>query len=226
MADSMSKDAAAKARIISHLNADHQQSLSYFLQHYNSLSSWEASRPVITDITFDYLTFRLSGGGTSTIPLYPPMTSWSEARIRTVEMDRDSRAALDISHTKITEYEPPSSPLHIAIFVSCVFTFVMFATNQWITPGTWFYDTALPWFPGGPKVFLGLVRTIALPVVGIHALEAYMLDQKKLRKYGVERGSGLWWKWIGSCFIEGFACFQRIDAMVRTKEKEAEKMKH
>lgn len=226
MADQASKEAEAKDRIIKHLNADHQRSLSYYLQHYNSLSSWEASAPTLTDVTFNALTFRLSSGNTSTIPLYPPMTSWSEARIRTVEMDRTSRDALGVSSIQITEYEPPTSIIHVTIFALCALTFVIFTTQQWIVPGTFVYDTLLPWFPGGPKWFLGISKTIALPVLGIHLFEAYLLDTKRLWKYGVERGSGLWWKWIGSCFIEGFACFQRIDATVKRKEKEAEKAKH
>lgn len=98
MADQAAKEKAAKERIITHLNNDHQQSLTYYLQHYNSLSQWESSSPILTDITFDALTFRLASGGRSTIPLYPPMTSWSEARIRTVEMDRIAR----VSHTKLS----------------------------------------------------------------------------------------------------------------------------
>jgi hypothetical protein len=93
MADQAAKEAAAKERIIKHLNNDHQQSLSYYLQHFNSLSPWEASAPTLTDITFDALTFRTSSGGMSTIPLYPPMASWSEARIRTVEMDLTARVS-------------------------------------------------------------------------------------------------------------------------------------
>lgn len=219
-------DQAAKDRIIKHLNHDHQRSLSYYLQHYNGLSSWEASRPTLTDITFDYLVFQLSSGNRSTIPLYPPMTSWSEARLRTIEMDRVARTALDISSIQITEYEPPKSLVHRTIFGLCAMTFVIFTTKQWIVPGTWVYDKVLPWWPGGPEWFLWISNVIALPVLGIHLYEAYTLDSTRLRKYGVERGSRVWWKWICSCFIEGFACFQRIDATVKRKELEAEKVKH
>ena len=93
-------------------------------------------------------------------------------------------------------------------------------------PGTLVYDQILHWFPGGPKTFLSLVKHLTIPMVGIHITEAYMLDRKRLRKYGVKRGSGLWWTWITSCFVEGFACFQRIDAQVKRKELEKEKEKH
>ena len=93
-------------------------------------------------------------------------------------------------------------------------------------PGTFVYDKLLPWFPGGPKVFLFLAKNIALPVLAIHCTEVYILDKTRLRKYGVQRGSPLWWKWIASCFIEGFGCFQRIDAQVKRKEADKEKEKH
>jgi hypothetical protein len=92
--------------------------------------------------------------------------------------------------------------------------------------GTFLYDTILPWFPGGPEWFLLILKVIALPVVTIHLTEAYLFDKKKLRKYNVQKGTGLWWKWIVSCFIEGYGCFQRIDAMVKIKEREAEKASH
>ena len=226
MADEAAKDAAAKARIIKHLNADHQRSLSYYLQHYNSLSSIEARKPVLTDITFNALTFRTAWGTTPTIPLYPPMKSWSEARTRTVEMDRESRKALDISHIALTHYVPPNNAWQIIVFGLCLFTFTVFLTSGWIVEGTFFYDKVLPWFPGGPEWFLWTQSMLLLPVVAIHLTESFLLDRKKLRKYGVERGTLLWCKWIASCFIEGRGCFVRINEVVAQKELEAEKQKH
>lgn len=93
-------------------------------------------------------------------------------------------------------------------------------------PGTWFYDVPLTYWPGGPEWFVWIAKAIALPVLIIHLVEAYMMDRTRLRKYGVERGSGLWWTWIVSCFIEGYGCHQRIDAAVKRKTKEAELAKH
>jgi hypothetical protein len=226
MADQASKDAAAKERIIKHMNEDHQRSLSYYLQHYCRLSSRAASKATLSDISLTTLTLLDSYNKTHKIPFDPPMTSYAEVRPRVVEMDRESRAALGISSISITEYSPPSKPVHITIFALCALTFVIFTTQQHIQPGTFVYDRILPWFPGGPKWFLGLSRSLALPVLGIHTGEAYLLDRKKLRKYGVERGTALWWKWTLSCFIEGFGCFQRIDEVVKAKEIEAEKAKH
>ncbi|KAH8601862.1 hypothetical protein B0O99DRAFT_607619 [Bisporella sp. PMI_857] len=226
MADAAAQNAAAKARIISHLNKDHQRSLSYYLQHYNSLSSFEARSPVLTDITFDYMTFRTSWGNISSIPLSPPMKAWSEARTRTVEMDRVSRKALGISHISLTEYKLPNSLFQRTIFALCILTVVIFATKQWIVKGTFVYDRILPYWPGGPEWFLWISNVIALPTLILHLGEAFLLDRTRLRKYGVERGSSLWFKWVISCFIEGFGCFVRIDETVKRKELEAEKQKH
>ncbi|KAG9240788.1 hypothetical protein BJ878DRAFT_268992 [Calycina marina] len=221
-----SKNAAAKARIIKHLNADHQKSLTYYLQHYNSLSSFEARSAQLTDITFDAMTFSISWGNTSTVPIYPPMKSWSEARVRTVEMDRESRKALGISPVSITEYEPPKNIFHVTIFALCVLAVVVFATKQWIAPGTFVYDKILPFWPGGPEWFLWISNAIALPVVGIHVAETVYLDYAKLYKYGVVRGSALWFKWIASSMIEGRGAYDRIMATAQKKELEDEKQKH
>jgi len=226
MANQASIDAAAKERIIRHLNNDHQKTISYYLQHYKKLSSSAAYKPIVTDITFNALTVQTRDGKSYPIPFDPPMKAWSDARQRTVDMDREARSALDISPIAITAYEPPKSPFHLTVFGLCIFTFVIFVTRNEIVPGTWFYDTVLPWYPGGPKWFLWIAKVIALPVLGIHLGEAYWLDRSRLRKHGVERGSSLWYKWIASCFIEGVACFQRIDATVKRKTLEAEKAKH
>ena len=141
-------------------------------------------------------------------------------------MDREARTALGISPIAITEYEPPKSIFHVTVFGLCVLTTVVFLTKQWVVPGTFVYDKILPWWPGGPEWFLWISKTIALPVLLIHVGETVLLDQTRLWKYGVEKGSGLWWKWIGSCLIEGYGTFARIDATVKRKQMEAEKQTH
>jgi hypothetical protein len=63
-------------------------------------------------------------------------------------------------------------------------------------------------------------------MLAIHFTEAFLLDRTRLRKYGVARGSSLWWKWIASVFIEGWGCWDRIAAEVKRKTVEAEKAQH
>ncbi|KAG0646064.1 hypothetical protein D0Z07_8171 [Hyphodiscus hymeniophilus] len=212
-------------RIIQHLNKDHQESLSLYLQHYKSLPASASSNPLVTDISFDALTISAKGK-TYSIPFDPPMKSWADARERTVDMDRASRAGLGLSSIKITAYEPPRGPIQIGLFVLCLFTLLVNLAPGWFAAGTWFHDTVLPWFPGGPEWFAWAARVAVLPMQVAHFGEAYLLDRTRLRKYGVERGSALWWKWIVSCSFEGFGCFQRIDGEVRRKTLEADKNKH
>lgn len=172
------------------------------------------------------MTLQTTDGKIHTIPLKPAMTSFADARVRSVEMDREARAALGISHIRITEYERPRKPFHVFVFTICLFTFALFASRRYIVPGTSFYDVVLPWFPGGAHMFLKVVDKVALPTVIIHIAETWWLERSRLRKYGVQRGTGLWWKWVGSCLVEGFGTFARIDGTVKRKMVEAEKAKH
>jgi hypothetical protein len=226
MAEQVSKDEVAKARIIGHMNADHADSLSYYLQHYCSLSPRTARGAILSDISLSAMTLRTTDNKTHTIPFSPAMTSWAEARTRSVDMDRESRSALDISSIRITFYEPPRSPFQIFVFTACLFTFGVFVFRNQIVPGTWFYDVPLAYWPGGPEWFVWIAKTIALPVLVIHLIETYMLETTKLRKHGVERGTALWWKWVLSCFIEGYGSHQRVGAAIKRKTKEAEAAKH
>ncbi|KAJ5037980.1 uncharacterized protein L3040_006855 [Drepanopeziza brunnea f. sp. 'multigermtubi'] len=225
MADT-AQDEAAKARIIKHMNEDHAESLSYYLQHYCQLSASAARRCRISAITLSSMTLQTSTGHAHTIPFDPPMKSYSEARARSVQMDRAARAALDISPIRITAYEPPRGGVQAGVFATCLFTIVVLATHRKMVPGTWVYDGPLQWFPGGAATFVGLARLVFWPFIAIHLFESWWLNRTRLRRYGVEVGTALWWKWIVSCCVEGFGCFQRIDATVRRKTKEAEKAKH
>ncbi|RDW75793.1 hypothetical protein BP5796_06614 [Coleophoma crateriformis] len=220
------KAEAAKARIISHMNADHQTSLSYYLRHYAQLSASQARKPSMLDISMDSMTLQTAAGEKHTIAINPPMASWADARLRAVDMDKEAREALGIDSIRITAYEPPTTPIHIFVFTACALTAILFILSSKIVPGTTFYDSVLPYFPGGPKVFVWLVKRLAFPVLLIHIAETYFLDKTRLTRYGVERGSALWWQWVASCFIEGFGCFQRIDWEVARKRKEAEGKAH
>jgi hypothetical protein len=226
MADQASKDAASKHRIIKHMNGDHAETLSLYLQHYCKLSARAARGASMTDISLSAMIFRTSDGKTHTIPLNPPMASYAEARTRSVDMDREARSALDVSSVRITSYLLPSKPLHVFVFSICTVMWVAFITKYMVVPKTWFYDEVLPYWPGGPESYLWVLKVILFPVLAIHFGEVWWLDRTRLRKYGVERGSLLWWKWAGSNFIEGYGCHQRIDAEVERKQKEAEKAQH
>ncbi|PBP16235.1 hypothetical protein BUE80_DR013052 [Diplocarpon rosae] len=220
------QDEAARARIIKHMNADHADSLSYYLQHFCQLSPRAARGGTLVAISLAAMRLRTADGRAHTVPFQPPLTAWSEARARSVAMDREARAALDISPIRITAYAPPRTPVHVAVFATCLFTVAALATHRWIVPGTWVYDGPLRCFPGGPERFVWLARTLFWPFIVIHLGEAWNLDRTRLRRHGVERGTILWWTWILSCGVEGYGCYQRIDATVARKREEAEKATH
>jgi len=222
------KEAATKQRIITHMNNDHAESLSLYAQHYLQLSPRASQHAQLKDITLNGMTILTSSGQTHTIPFNPPMSSFADARPRVVEMDQASRRALGISSIKVDRYIPPTSPLHIFVFLVGGFMFSQFALYRYLNPSSapFYYNTILSYFPGGAETFKWLVRTLAIPVLLIHFGEAYMMDRTRLRRFNVPRGSALWWKWVVSCFIEGYGCWVRIDKEVRRKEKEADKAAH
>jgi len=223
----MASDDAAKARIISHMNSSHADSLSAYLQHYNRVPLPAASNPSMVDISLSSMTIRDANLKTHTVRFSPPMASLADARVRTVAMDTEARRALGV---RITSYQAPRRPLHLLVFGLCAMSFVLDLTYQYIVPGTFVYDVlVVPWYPGGPEWFFWTTRMQTLPKILIHLTETFLLDRTRLSRYGVKRWSGLWWKWALSCFIEGFGTFQRIDAeagrqeAVWEKEREKEK---
>lgn len=226
MADQASKDAASKQRIIKHMNNDHVDSLSLYLQHYGKLPAGSTRGAIMTDISLSAMTFQTTDGKTHTIPLKPPMTSFADARTRSVDMDREARSALDISPVKLTSYLPPRQPAHVILFGLCSMAYLNFALKHKFVPGNWYYDNVLPWWPGGAESYVWTVGKVFYPMLAIHFTEVFLLDRLRLRRYGVERGSLLWWKWIVSVFIEGWGSWKRIDAEVDRKKKEAEKAQH
>jgi hypothetical protein len=226
MADQRAKDTAVAERIINHMNNDHADSIALYLRHYSKLSASSARGAAMTDISLSAMTFETTDSKIHIISLKPPIASFAEARTRSVDMDREARSALDISPIKLTSYLPPRKPAHIIVFGLCVMAYVNFVTKHMMVPGTFFYDKILPWWPGGPEAYLWTVDKVFYPMLAIHFTEAFLLDRTKLRKYGVERGSALWWKWMASVFIEGWGCWKRIDAEVGRKMKEAEKAQH
>jgi len=177
------------------------------------------------------MTILTSSGKSYDIPVDPPMQTWADARLRAVSMDQTAREALGISDIYVDRYLMPSKPVHVIVFILCVWAFAQFAAYYlgYMSPGTFLYSDVLKYWPfGGAEGYTKLIRRIGMPVVLIHASEAILLDWFRMRggKFGVDRGTGLWWKWIGMQFIEGAANWMRFDAEVARKRKEKEGKKH
>jgi hypothetical protein len=137
---------------------------------------------------------------------------------------------------KIDSYVPPRVPLDAAIFFAVLFYFavaVLVRTGFFSpvadtgtigtgAPALAVQDALERFFPGGLAGFTWLVQTIFLPVLGIHLTEAWWMDRSRLCEHGVRRGSGVWWLWVGSTFVEGFMAFRRFDLLVERKAREEE----
>lgn len=213
----MANDVARKDRIISHMNREHTRELSHLLRHYNRLSSSQAAKPSLRDISLETMHIR-AGGLNHDVTFTPALKSWDDVRTRLVEMDATSRGALGISDVYVTEYRPPHG-LGLAFFIGVVSYFCSAIALPWIVPGS------LPWtilskvFPGGPTWYIWLVRVIFVPVLTIHVVEAYFFDKLRMKKHGVERWSGLWWAWEISVFLEGVSAMWRVDEIVAEKRQ-------
>ena len=227
MADKTSKstDNAAKQRIITHMNNDHQDSLIRYLQYYTQLSSFAARNAHLADIGFDNLTILSSNNTPHTIPIKPSMTSWSDARPRVVAMDAEAVAGLGGSDITVKKYKPPYG-FTAFVFVACALTYMAFCRRANFEPGSPFHDTLLKNVPS----FATFCRTIQPLVfwfmVVAHGGEAAWMVKGRLEKHTVRMFSKVWWLWVLSCWVEGFGCYSRFDECVREEKTRREGMKH
>ncbi|KAF7547070.1 hypothetical protein G7Z17_g7989 [Cylindrodendrum hubeiense] len=210
------------ARIVSHMNSDHTREMSYYLRHYAGASARAASSPQLRDL--DFQSMRITArGGDFTIPFEPPLTGWAEAKGRITEMAHTAREALGLSDIVITTFTPPQG-FGLFVFCAVIFYFVCAASLPWVVPESPAWPLLEAGFPGGAEGFCRTVKTIFWPVIGIHLIECYIFEGR-LKKHGVEKFSGVWWKWQSACFFEGLTSFKRIDGVVaqKTAEKNAKK---
>lgn len=204
----------SKTTIITHMNKDHQRSLSMYLQVYCGVSAREAQSAQLADITLDDLLI-VANNTRYTIPLTPPLASLSEARPRVVAMHQHCLQKLGLSPVVITEYRAPRGAQSL-IFLTCLGLMVGFARRAHFVEGSWVARTvgaelAQKAWTVQPWVLWGLL--------GAHVLEAMLLAATRLRPYGVGLFSRVWWMWMASTVVEGFAAFQRIDRMAKEQEK-------
>lgn len=220
MPDQAAKDAAAKQRIITHMNTDHQDSLIRYLEHFCHVSSFSARNAKLADITFDSLTILASNGKPHTIPIKPPMTSWSEARPRVVAMDAEAVAGLNRSNITVKKFRGPKGVMGV-VFVAAAVTFVVFSKRSNFEPGALVYDTVMRHVPNFNKFCHTIQPLVLYPMIALHSWEAYNMDQTRLEKHSIPRFSKLWWKWIFMTFIGGIGLFKSFDSIV--EEEEAKK---
>ena len=184
-----------------------------YLEHHCKQSSYASRNARLVDIDRSSMTISSSRDQSHKIPIQPPISSTREARERLIEMDRDAMKALGRSDISVREYRAPRG-FHAVVFWACVFTFALLFRRQNLLPGSWVHDAVLRYVPSFAH-FLVVVRPWVFGgMVASHLTEATFMAWTRLRKHSVPFGSGLWWTWMLSTFIEGFGAFQRYVLLI------------
>ncbi|KAJ5654510.1 hypothetical protein N7490_001513 [Penicillium lividum] len=211
----------SKDFIIKHMNADHGDSLQLYLQAFNRISAREAHGAQIEDLTLSNLVIRANGTRYN-VPIDPAMKDFNESRGRLVALHKDSLQRLGRSDITLTEYRAPQGVVQNVVFALCLFTYVSCFQRSNLLPGSFVYENLGYKYVPDFAHFVYNIQPLLFPVmVGIHIIESGLLAILKLKPHGVPAFSGLWCKWMASCFVEGFGCFQRIATFV--KEERAKK---
>ncbi|KAK1029025.1 hypothetical protein LTR33_017276 [Friedmanniomyces endolithicus] len=225
MPDTDDQDNATKSRIITHLNRDHQDSLVRYLQHYTNLSPFRANSAYLT--TLDLSSLTLTSGSRSSkkihhIPLTPPMASLQETRERVVAMDHEARLALNRSEITVKEFLPPTG-IYGVLFATITFVFLAYSQRWWFAPGQLVERLLGPGFARFSFVMQPWVLGVML---FMHTTEMLYFMRYKLIRHSVNPGSGLFWLWTGTTFVEGAGAFWRFNGLVREKEEARAKKGH
>lgn len=218
-----------KDRIIQHMNNDHSESILLFLQHFSQVTLQDANGARIDDISLSQMRITTPDKKSYLIPIDPPMKSWAEVRQRMKEMDSIARKALGLSNVRLNTYKPPTPPLHLFMFCLCTSIYFSCFLINWgasSVPGTILSYILQKRFPGGLERSRSLVNKATLSLLACHTAETWYMDRSRLGKYGIRRGTTLWWCWVSSCMIEGIGSFRRLDAEVKRIKDRAENIKN
>ena len=173
----------------------------------------------MVDLDLDKMVFSC-GGQQAVIGLDPPMKTLREARERLVKMDQDALQTLGRSDISVTKFIPPyTRPAHLWNFTQCLLSFLLLPRPANWQPGSPLYDHALylvPWLANFAARMGWLIFMIMLP---IHSIGAVIMV-RKLARHGCTFLDAVWWKWVGTCFVEGITSFWRLDALIEEKQKE------
>ncbi|CAK43681.1 hypothetical protein AnigIFM59636_000632 [Aspergillus niger] len=210
----MAPDRSNISFTITHMNANHQDSLAAYLQVYCHVSAREAKSARLEDITLSDLV--ISANGTRyTVPIDPAMGSFSESRSRLVAMHQECLARLGRSDITIKEYRRPEG---IEIFLFFVFAtaLVAFSRRSNFLPGSLFYETVgLGAVPPLAQLFYKTQPFVLTVMAGSHVVEASLFTVKRLKRHGVPVLSLVWCAWVVSNLIEGYTVWRRFDWVVR-----------
>lgn len=180
-----------------------------YAEHYGNVSRYTSRKATMEDITLNKITLS-AGGRIISIPLDPPLKSFSEARERVVKMDQDCVQALGRDSITVKEYQAPKG-FGAVIFATCFSTFILLSRPENVS----FVFQMVPGF----AAFVLKIRLLVLfPMLAIHVFEAFLMS-RKLQKHSVPLFSNVWWAWVASCFVEGYGSFRRYGFNIQHHNK-------
>ena len=218
-------DDAIKARILKHLNSEHQDSLVLYLEHYLQLSSFSARNARLTSVDHSALTISASGA-THVVPFpHGPLASLSELRPAVVAMDQEARTALGRSAVTVKTFVWPG--LLGSLFALWV---LHNAVTMWdpshYRPGSWMYEHVYGYWPWYASVCERNAWWVWWAIFGGHLAE-WPMWLPMLRRHNVPVGSGLWCGWLLSQFVlDGIFTIKRFEGLVRREEERKAKASH
>ncbi|KAF1836009.1 integral membrane protein-like protein [Decorospora gaudefroyi] len=179
----------------------------------------------MVDIDLDQMKISC-GGQQAVIAFDPPMKALREARERLVQMDKDALRTLGRDDISITGFVPAySRPSHLWNFTQCLLSLIFLPQPTVWQPGSLLYGNILylvPWFANFGARYGWFLWLLMVP---IHLTEGVIMA-RKLGRHGCTFLDAVWWKWMGTCVVEGFTSFARLNELIEGKRKEKEAKKH
>lgn len=179
----------------------------------------------MTDIDLNHIKFKC-GGQESVITFDPPMKAMREARERLVQLDKDALHVLGRSDITITKFVPAYVKLgHLWNFTQCLLCYLLLPRPANFKPGSLLYETLLYPIPAFAEFVARTAWLVLTIMVPIHLFESGLMA-RKLARHGCTFLDTVWWKWVGTCFVEGITSFWRLDELINEKQKEKDARKH
>ena len=215
------KPADVRARILKHMNADHQDSISLYLRNFASVPYTQSLSGRMDDIspsgmTLSYEVNKASGSGarnTYFLPFDPPLEpSLTNARAKLVELSHAASAAVGQSPIRVRKYVLPSPGQAWVNIVGLLFGIATFVFEPMLEKGA-FVPTYFLWGNESLRALFADHRPAWLAVIAaIHVGEALVMYPKAWkhcpRAPNVLGGEGLGsagWAWVASTVLGEFS---------------------
>jgi Protein of unknown function (DUF2470) len=220
--------AAMKARIMTHMNADHSDSLEDYLKFYNNINAAPQSAKLVDfDVDFMKIEYTDKSGAvqSSIVKINPPMSSLSEARVKMVAMAEEAVGK--------SFHQPPDLPTISASPAPAKDTIgwtppelMGWGSLLSISFGFWALSHDYPISPDGPlqavlpAVVVEFTRRFREQffaiMIGIHVIEGIVVMKKCLEE-GVALPLLLLWTVNG--FFEGGPAIVRLNKLIEKRKK-------